>query len=76
MNHKTIVSLLAVFAALATTGCQGIKASTDNAELNSGPNFDKKGKLTDTPDVSVPIWSSKGLKPKPQDVTPTKSKAE
>jgi len=60
----------------AVTGCNGIKASTDNATLSPGLQFDSKGKLTDAPDVSVPVWSSGGLKPKPVDVTPEKNQKE
>jgi len=73
MKYTIIGSILAVFAALTVTGCNGIKASTDNAEIQKGAHVDSNGKVTDSPEVSVPIWSSKGLKPKPQDVTPTKS---
>lgn len=72
MKSKLFVFLLALFAAAAVTGCQGIKASTDNAEVKKGLHYDASGKLTDDPEVSVPVWSSKGLKQKPQDVTPAK----
>jgi hypothetical protein len=73
MKYIIIGSFLAVSVALTMTGCNGIKASTDNAEVQKGAHLDANGKVTDSPEVSVPIWSSKGLKPKPQDVTPPKS---
>jgi hypothetical protein len=73
MKYTIIGSIFAVSAALTITGCNGIKASTDNAEVKKGAHIDANGKVTDSPEVSVPIWSSKGLKSKPQDVTPTKS---
>ena len=66
-----IISLLLI--ALALTSCNGIKASTDNAELSKSQQFDSKGKRTTVPDVSVPIWKSDGLKQKPVDITPVKS---
>jgi hypothetical protein len=67
-------ALLAVAAAaLFGSGCQALKSRTDNATLEPGPRFDENGKLTNDPKVSVPIWSSKGLKEKPQDITPPKS---
>lgn len=65
-----VLVLGAVFA-LTVVGCHGIKPSVDNAKLTQGPRFDQTGKLTDSPEVSMPIWSSKGLKEKPQDITPT-----
>ena len=63
---------LAVAAMLAGTGCHGIRASTDNATLKTGLRYDQDGRLTDEPEVSVPVWSSKGLKAKPENVTPAK----
>ncbi|MBW7895842.1 MAG: hypothetical protein H3C27_12060 [Opitutaceae bacterium] len=63
---------LAVAAMLAGTGCHGIRASTDNATLKTGLRYDHEGRLTDEPEVSVPVWSSKGLKAKPENVTPAK----
>jgi hypothetical protein len=74
MEYKTITFIPALFMAVALTGCQGIKASTDNAEVQSGTYFDNNGKFTDSPAVSVPIYDSKGLNSKPQDVTPTQSR--
>jgi len=68
---KTLLLIVSLsLIAFAQTGCNGIKASTDNATLSPGQQFDSKGKLTDAPDVSVPVWKSGGLKPKPVDVTP------
>jgi hypothetical protein len=69
-----IVSLSLI--AFALIGCNGIKASTDNATVTKGAHFDSEGKVTDKPDVSVPFWKSDGLKPKPVDVTPEKSQGK
>lgn len=70
---QRILSLgLAVTALLVSTGCHGIRASTDNATLKTGLRYDQDGRLTDQPEVSVPVWSSKGLKAKPENVTPAK----
>lgn len=63
---------LAMAAIFAGTGCHGIRASTDNATLKTGLRYDQDGRLTDEPEVSVPVWSSKGLKAKPENVTPAK----
>ena len=76
MEYRTAAFIPAILMAAALTGCQGIKASTDNAEVQSGPHFYNSGKLTAEPAVSVPIYDSKGLNSKPQDITPTKSRAE
>jgi len=57
---------------LLTAGCHGVKASADNATAQRGLRFDENGKVTSDPEVSVPVWSSKGLKEKPTDVAPTK----
>ena len=73
MKYTIVGSFFAVSTALTITGCNGIKASADNAEVKKGALFDANGKVTDRPEVYVPVWSSKGLKPKPQDVTPPKS---
>lgn len=73
MKKRTVAWLvLAGLSPLGFVGCQAIKARTDHAELTRGPRFDEDGKFTDEPEVSVPLWNSKGLKPKPQDVTPVK----
>lgn len=63
---------LVVLAMLAVAGCHGIRASTDNATLKTGLRYDQDGRLTDDDEVSIPVWSSKGLKPKPENVTPAK----
>ena len=73
MKKRTIPCLVLVgLAAFGFGGCQSVKTRTDQAELTRGPRFDEEGKFTDQPEVSVPLWNSKGLKPKPQDVTPVK----
>lgn len=61
---------LTVAAISAGAGCHGIRASTDNATIKTGLRYDQDGRLTDEPEVSVPVWSSKGLKAKPESVTP------
>ena len=67
---KLVLSILSAAFLSALTGCQGVKASTDNAQLNTGAHFDSNGKVTTAPEVSVPVWKSDGLKPQPVDVTP------
>ena len=71
---KIILSIVGLsLVILAFPGCQGVKSSTDNAQLNTGARLDSDGKVTTAPEVSVPLWKSDGLKPKPVDVTPVKS---
>ena len=72
MKTRLIVFGLSAALGIFLTGCQGIKASTDNATLKTGLHLDKEGKMTDDPEVTVPMWSSKGLKEKQTEVTPTK----
>ncbi len=76
MKHKLIAPALVALVTVMITGCQGIKLSVDNAELQKGTHFDTNGKLTNIPEVSLPIWSSKGLKPKPRDIRPDVSQAQ
>jgi hypothetical protein len=71
---KTLLQIITLpLIALALTSCNGIKPSTDNAELSKGQHFGSDGKLATTPEVSVPVWKSDGLKQKPVDITPVKS---
>jgi hypothetical protein len=75
MKIKIAAVLAPVLLLAAVTGCSSLKASLDNATVKKGWHYDDKGKLTDDPVASVPLWSSKGLsskglKEKPADVTP------
>lgn len=72
MKTRLLVLGLGAMLGLCLAGCHGIKASTDNASLKTGLHLNAEGKMTDDPEVSVPVWSSKGLKEKPKEVTPTK----
>ncbi len=72
MKTRLIVFGLSATLGILLTGCQGIKASTDNTTLTTGLHLNNEGKMTDDPEVTVPMWSSKGLKEKPAEVTPTK----
>jgi hypothetical protein len=72
LTQRILFLSLAVAAIFAGAGCHGIRASTDNATLKTGLRYDQDGRLTDEPEVSVPVWSSKGLKAKPENVTPAK----
>ena len=65
--------MLSAFTLVILTGCHGLRASTDNASLKSSPRFDSEGKFTTEPEVSIPLWNSKGLKQKPQDIIPKKN---
>ena len=72
MKTRLMVFVLSATLGVCLAGCHGIKASTDNATLKTGLHLNNEGKMTDDPEVSVPMWSSKGLKEKPKEVTPTK----
>lgn len=72
MKTKTAAVLALALLIAATTGCSSLKASFDNATVKKDLHYDEKGKLTNDPVASVPLWSSKGLKEKPVDVTPPK----
>lgn len=73
MKTKACVVLCFALLVAGVTGCSSLKASFDNATAKREWHYNEKGKLTDDPVASVPIWSSKGLKEKPADVTPPKS---
>jgi hypothetical protein len=62
--------------AMVLAGCQGVKTSTDNTTVTRGARFDSEGKVTTAPEVSVPVWKSDGMKPKPVDITPVKSESK
>lgn len=72
MKTKTAAVLGSLLLLAAVTGCSSLKASFDNATAKKDWHYDEKGKLTDAPVASIPVWSSKGLKEKPADVTPPK----
>lgn len=72
MKTKVAGVILGAFLMAVFAGCQGIKASTDNATLTKGPHYDSAGKLREGPEVSVPLWSSEKLKKKPKDISPAK----
>lgn len=72
MKTKTAAVLGSVLVFAVATGCSSLKASFDNATVKKDWHYDEKGKLTDDPVASIPVWSSKGLKEKPVDVTPPK----
>lgn len=63
---------LALLVLALGSGCHGLRASADNATVQTGLHYDRDGRLTDEPAVTVPVWSSKGLKAKPENVTPAK----
>jgi hypothetical protein len=72
MKMRLLVLGLSATLGISLAGCHGFKASTDNATLKTGLHMDTQGRMTDDPEVTVPMWSSKGLKEKPTEVTPTK----
>jgi len=72
MKTRLIVFGLSAALGVLLVGCHGFKASTDNATLKTGLHVNQQGKVTDEPEVTVPMWSSKGLKEKPTEVTPSK----
>jgi len=72
MKMRLFVFGLSATLGISLAGCHGFKASTDNATLKTGLHMNAQGKMTDDPEVTVPVWSSKGLKEKPTEVTPAK----
>lgn len=72
MKTKSAAALLSVSLLAAMTGCSSMKASLDHGTVKKELHYDDKGRLTNDPVASVPLWSSGGLKEKPVDVTPPK----
>ena len=72
MKTRLLVFGLSTTLGISLAGCHGLKASTGNATLKTGLHLNAQGKMTDDPEVTVPMWSSKGLKEKPTEVTPAK----
>lgn len=78
MKSKIISVSLSLVVLSGFAGCQGIKASVDNAQVKAVPRFNEKGEQSYdengmpefVPEVSVPVWRSRGLKEKSRDLTP------
>lgn len=78
MKSKIVPIALCMLVLSVFTGCHGIKASVDNAQVKAVPQFNEKGERSYdengmpefVPEVSVPVWRSRGLKETPRDLTP------
>ena len=78
MKSKIISISLSMVVLSGLAGCQGIKASVDNAQVKAVPRFNEKGERSYdengmpefVPEVSVPVWRSRGLKETHRDLTP------
>lgn len=69
---RKLALLLVMALSVSMSGCEHLRKSTDNAEVETGPRFDEDGRFTREPEVKVPMWRSGGLKEKPQDVMPNR----
>lgn len=78
MKSKIVPIALCMIVLSGLAGCQGIKASVDNAQVKPVPRLNEKGERSYDengmpefePEVSVPVWSSRGLKETHRDLTP------
>jgi len=59
--------IILIAGSLLLVGCHGAKPTIDNTTVQTGPRFDEDRKFIDAPEVTVPVWSSTGLKEKPED---------
>jgi len=73
MKSAFVLSILAL--GLGFAGCQAVGVRARNAELKTGPRFDDEDKFTDQPSVTVPLWSSEGIKDRPVDLSPPRADA-
>ena len=67
---KSVLALSLLTLGLCLAGCQSAGVRARNADLKTGPRFDEEGKFTDEPAVTVPLWSSEGIKDRPVTVAP------
>ncbi len=70
---KSVLALSLFALGLGLAGCQSAGVRARNAELKTGPRFDEEGKFTDEPAVTIPLWSSEGIKDRPVTVAPPRT---